>query len=328
MTDSLTDLQQHARSGPILVVVNGRSGHSDTDAMCAQIKAVLDAVGRTHEFLIVEPAKLAATATRAVQSALKQGGIVVAAGGDGTINTVASAVLGSGVPFGILPQGTFNYFGRAHNIPEDPAAAAQVLVDGELTPVQVGRVNERIFLVNASLGLYPKVLQVREVDKARFGRWRVVAITSALLTLLRPQQHLELTIEAEGQQKSIRSLGLFAGNNRLQLERIGIEAEYRAALDRGELVGTTLRPIGRLVMLGLLLRGALGRLGEAEQVESFGFRALTVTPRSRRPIQVGIDGEVCRMRAPLRFSVSAQPLWLLTPIQESHEETLVAGPVP
>ena len=327
MTDTVTDLQQRARTGPFLVVLNGRSGHSDTDATCARIKAVFDAAGRVHEFLIVEPQQLQAAATKAVQLALKRGGIVVAAGGDGTINTVAATVLGSGVPFGILPQGTFNYFGRAHLIPQDAAAAAQVLIDGELTSVQVGRINERIFLVNASLGLYPKLLQVREMDKARFGRWRLVAMASALSTLLRPQQHLDLIIEAEGQQRLIRTLALIAGNNPLQLERIGIEAEHRAALDRGELVGTTLLPISRLGMLGLLLRGALGRLGEAEQVQSFGFRALTVTPRSRRRIKVGIDGEVCRMRPPLKFSVATERLWLLTPRQEPAQETPVAGPV-
>lgn len=327
MTDTVTDLQQRARTGPFLVVLNGRSGHSDTDAMCARIKAVFDAAGRVHEFLIVEPQQLQAAATKAVQLALKRGGIVVAAGGDGTINTVAATVLGSGVPFGILPQGTFNYFGRAHLIPQDAAAAAQVLIDGELTSVQVGRINERIFLVNASLGLYPKLLQVREMDKARFGRWRLVAMASALSTLLRPQQHLDLIIEAEGQQRLIRTLALIAGNNPLQLERIGIEPEHRAALDRGELVGTTLLPISRLGMLGLLLRGALGRLGEAEQVQSFGFRALTVTPRSRRRIKVGIDGEVCRMRPPLKFSVATERLWLLTPRQEPAQETPVAGPV-
>ena len=327
MTDTVTDLQQRARTGPFLVVLNGRSGHSDTDATCARIKAVFDAAGRVHEFLIVEPRQLQAAATKAVQLALKRGGIVVAAGGDGTINTVAATVLGSGVPFGILPQGTFNYFGRAHLIPQDAAAAAQVLIDGELTSVQVGRINERIFLVNASLGLYPKLLQVREMDKARFGRWRLVAMASALSTLLRPQRHLDLIIEAEGQQRLIRTLALIAGNNPLQLERIGIEAEHRAALDRGELVGTTLLPISRLGMLGLMLRGALGRLGEAEQVQSFGFRALTVTPRSRRRIKVGIDGEVCRMRPPLKFSVATERLWLLTPRQEPAQETPVAGPV-
>ncbi len=319
-------VQQAARSGPIYVVLNGRSGNGDTDARCAEIKSVLEAAGRPHEFLVVEPAQLASEAARAVQLARARAGVVVAAGGDGTINTVALAVLGSGVPFGVLPQGTFNLFGRTHGIPEEHAAAVQVLIDGVLTPVQVGRINERIFLVNASLGLYTRVLQVREEDQARFGRSRLVSMASALMTMLRPQQHLDLAIEAAGEHQTVRTLALFAGNNDLQLERVGIEAEHRAALQRGELVATILRPIGRWGMLGLMLRGALGVLGDTEQVQSFGFRTLVVTPRRRRRINVAIDGEVCLMRAPLRFTVATEPLWLLAPGTNPYDAESIDGP--
>lgn len=313
MSNTLEDLQQHALTGTFLVVMNGRSGHSDTDVACARIKSVLDAAGREHEFLLVEPDQLPSTAAHAVRLARARGGVVVAAGGDGTINTVAHAVIGSGVPFAVLPQGTFNYFGRANGIPEDPTAAARVLVDGKLTPVRVGRLNDRIFLVNASLGLYPRLLESRESDKARFGRSRLVAIASALSILLRPHRRWELSMEAKGEQVMVRTLALVAGNNRLQLERIGIEPEHLAAFDRGELVATVLRPIGAMGMLGLILRGAVGRLGNAQQVQSFGFRKLSVSPRWRKFIKVGIDGEVIRMRAPLLFSVATEPLWLLTP---------------
>jgi len=323
MTNSLTEARQRAAVGTFYVVMNGRSGHGDTDAACERIKTVLDAAGRKHEFLIVEPTKLKTTAARAVQLALENGGVVVAAGGDGTINTVAHAVLGSGVPFAVLPQGTFNYFGRANGIPEDPTAAAKVLVEGELKLVQVGRLNDRIFLVNASLGLYPKLLKMREADKARFGRWRLVAFASAMFTLLRSHRQLDLTMQAEGKQRMVRTLALFVGNNALQLERIGIQPAHRAALDRGELVGTVLRPISAMGMLGLILRGAVGRLGDAEQVQSFGFRTLAVSPRWRRDSKVGIDGEVCEMRAPLTFSVASEPLWLLTPPPVSGDDVIV-----
>jgi len=313
MTISLDDARQRANTGPFFVVMNGRSGHGDTDANCARIKSVLDAAGRSHEFLLVEPEQLKATAARAVQMALERGGVVVAAGGDGTINTVAHAVLGSGVPFAVLPQGTFNYFGRANGIPEDPTAAAQVLVDGELEGVRVGRLNDRIFLVNASLGLYPRLLETREADKARFGRSRLVAIASALSTLLRSHRKLDLTMDAEHTHLKVRTLALIVGNNRLQLERIGIEPEHLAAFDRGELIATVLRPTTAMGMLGVILRGVVGRVGAAAEVQSIGFRKLSVSPRWRRFIKVGMDGEVIRMRAPLLFSVATEPLWLLVP---------------
>jgi hypothetical protein len=77
-----------------------------------------------------------------------------------------------------------------------------------------------------------------------------------------------------------------------------------------------LKPVGRPALLGLALRGALGRLGDADQVIAFGSRALSVRPGWRldpRGVKVATDGEVRRLRAPLQFSVSPQPLPLIRP---------------
>lgn len=155
----------------------------------------------------------------------------MAAGGNGTLNAVARAVLGSGVPFGILPQGTFNFFGRAHGIPQDAHAATRCLFDARIEPVQVGLLNDRLFLVNASLGLYPQLLEDREAYKQRYGRSRMVALWSGLVTLLRAPPQLTLQLEHGGQARTLRTPTLVVGNNALQLERLGI-AEA-AALQQG-----------------------------------------------------------------------------------------------
>ena len=115
--------------------------------------------------------------------------IVVGAGGDGTLNTVAAAVLGQGVPFGILPQGTFNYFGRRYGISQETEVALRAAAR-QVRPVQVGLLNDRPFLVNASLGLYPQLLEDREAFKQKFGRNRLVALWSGLVTLMRAPRQL------------------------------------------------------------------------------------------------------------------------------------------
>ncbi len=313
MKNNLSAARQNSRTGTIFIVGNGRSGHGDTDKFIQLTSAVLAAAGRHFEFMMVEPSQLEATARAAVQRAQVEGAVVVAAGGDGTINTVANAVLGAGVPFGVLPQGTFNYFGREHSLPETSEAAAAVLANGVLKEVQVGRVNGRAFLVNASVGLYPQLLEDRETHKKRFGRWRVVAMVSAFYTLLRRHRQLTLNIQSENSQANLRTLTLFVGNNRLQLERIGIEEAQTGALTRGALVGTVLKPISTVGMLGIIARGAIGQLGAAENVESFVFRSLDVAPKRHRRIKVGTDGEVQWMRTPLKFEVPKDRLWLLTP---------------
>lgn len=307
-----------AADAPIFVVLNAGSGHGQADATRAAIAGVLQDAGRVHRILVVDdPARLQAVSAQAVALARAGGGIVVAAGGDGTLNTVAQAVLGSGCCFGVLPQGTFNYFGRVHGIPADTAAATRLLLAARAHPVQVGLVNDKVFLVNASLGLYPQLLEDREAWKRRLGRSRLVAFGAALATLLRAHRRLRLSITLRGREMRVRTPTLFVGNNRLQMEQVGTAQ----AFEEGRLAGIMLRPVGVPGMLWLVLRGALARLADADNVTAFGFDSLTVRVRrfpGRRSFKVATDGEVTRLALPLAFRVSPEPLWLLKPEPGAH----------
>lgn len=145
------------------------------------------------------------------------------AGGDGTINAVLQAVLPTRRPFGIIPQGTFNYSSRAHGIPLDSAEATKSLLTARVEPVQVGMVNDRAFLVNASLGLYPQLLQDREEYKRQYGRQRSVAMYAGLVTLLREHRQWIVEVQHEQGSETLRTPTIFVGNNALQLEQIGLE---------------------------------------------------------------------------------------------------------
>lgn len=315
----MTDTQEIARHGPLFIVFNGGSGHRDAAEEMQTISRVLHEGGREFEFLQCEGSEpIDALARRAVDHAKAQRGVVVAAGGDGTINAVANAVLGSGCPLGVIPQGTFNYFGRDHAISQDSARAAQVLLRGRLIPVQAGKVNGRLFLVNASVGLYPQILEDREAWKQQFGRSRFVAFVSGLATLLKARGQLDLHIESAGHTASWRTPTLFVGNNRLQLVQAGIDAQQAEAVGQGQLAAVAVRPIGTVALFGLLLRGVLGRLGEAENIRSFSFRRLTVTPRRMKRIKVATDGEIVWMRTPLVFEVAPEPLLLLVPMPDDE----------
>jgi diacylglycerol kinase family enzyme len=304
-----------ARENPMFIVLNAGSGRGDVQAKKAAIQGVLEEAGQHHEFFIIDDSRqLSTTAQHAVELAQQQQGIVVAAGGDGTINTVAQAVLNSGRPFGVLPQGTFNYFSRTHGIPSDITAATKALLNATVRPVQVGLVNNLVFLVNASLGLHPRLLEDREAYKKQFGRSRLVALCSGLLTILREHHQLIIQLEHEGKIQITRTSTLVVGNNMLQLEQIGIPEA--SALQQGQLAAIMVRPVGTLAMLWLLIRGALGQLGAVENVVSFAFERLTVRPwlpYGRRRIKVATDGEVIWLRTPLVFEVAPNSLLLLVP---------------
>jgi len=302
---------------PFYVVLNAGSGRADTDVRCATIRDVLHAAGRACEIDVVQDgARLEDAARRMAGRAARDGAILVAAGGDGTLNTVAHAAVTHGCVFGVLPQGTFNYFGRTHGIPEDLADAVHALLRARVRPTQIGMLNERLFLVNASVGLYPRLLEEREHDKQQYGRSRVVALLSAVKTALRGHRSLRIELELDGARRRLRTPTLFVGNNRLQMEQVGMRP-LDGALEEGRLVAIAPRPVGRLRMLGLLVRGALGRLGDADDVHAFAFRRMTVRSpllSGRRHLKIATDGEVCRMALPLRFeAVEGQLALLVSP---------------
>jgi diacylglycerol kinase family enzyme len=292
-------------------VLNPGSGDQATAELRERIAAVLGGAGVAHEIVEPEPGDLIAACQRAARQAREAGGVLVAAGGDGTISTAAQAALAHGCALGVVAQGTFNFFAREHELPLDADEALELLLRAQPQPVAVGLVNGRIFLVNASLGFYPRLLEDREALKSRLGRRRWVAMLAGLMTVLQWRRQLDLEIEHDGALRRLRTPTLFIGNNRLQLERIGIEPALADVAGRDGLVGLAPRPAGPWGKWRLLLRGLVGSLGDSTEIESFALRSLTVMTRRPRELRVATDGEVVRMRTPLRFAIGPRPLLLM-----------------
>lgn len=264
-----------------------------------------------------------AVADRAAAQAAAEQGVVLAIGGDGTINAAAQACRLRGVPMGAVSQGTFNYFSRQQGIAPDLADAIDQFVSALeqrlARPVWPGLVNGQAFLVNASLGLYPRLLAEREAATRQFGRHRVVAIVAGLLSLLRAHRGQVLRLRERddlGRERQRMTLAstLFVGNNALQLERLGVDEAEKAGQRR--VVATTLAPRGPLAMMELIWQAARGRMSRHEAVDSFTCTALTVEAAGWRisdRVRVAFDGERTWMRLPLRFAVAEHPLWLVAP---------------
>lgn len=313
-----SDTRSTLEEKPFFIVINTGSGRGDADQTRETISRVMAEAGRRFELLPVDDAsKLIDTAHMAVRLAREHDGIVVAAGGDGTLNAVSSVVLETGLPFGILPRGTFNYVGRAHGISQDTETATRCLLQSHIRPAQVGLLNGRPFLVNASFGLYPRLLEDREAYKRRYGRSRWVALWSALMTLGRAHRQLKVQVEHGGTLRTLRTPTIVVDNNPLQLRQIGIGQEEE--LEHDHLVAITSAPVGTLALYGILLRGLMSRLGEADNVISFAFSRMTVHLGKQGYIKVATDGEVYRAKTPLVFEVSPHKLQLLVPCGDAAE---------
>lgn len=309
--------------GRIHLVVPKRPG-ADFDLVRAKLEGAFAA--HTHDVVWHVPDQrgdivdLAVTAVRAAQA---DAGLVVAAGGDGTINAVAAAALQAGVPMGVIPMGTFNYFSREHGLALDPEVAVQDMLRamelGDMRPVQAGFVNERMFVVNAAVGLYPRLLAEREKASKRFGRSRMVAILSAVWSMFRPaggrrwRVILRTHEGAQARQEEHLVTTLFVGNNPLQLDRMGL-AQAQSVADGGQLGLVLLQPQDRWSVARTVWNAATGQLARDPAVVSMACAEMSVAPASWRPAQVKVafDGEREWMAPPLRFRVHDKPLWLVT----------------
>src|SRR5690606_12492698 len=151
-------------------------------------------------------------------------------------------------------------------------------------PAQVGLLNNRLFVVNASNGLYPRLFENPETDKKKDGRCRLLALGSGVRTLLPGYRRMQLLIEPEGISLAAGTATLFVGNNPLQLQQLGISEADSEQPD--QLISVMPSAVGQLAMLRLVVQGMFGRLSEAKDVDSFAFNTMNVEFRTHQKRQL------------------------------------------
>lgn len=293
--------------GPVCILANAGSGKKAAKQLTDLLQPLHDAGLSPEVRLILKGADIVTEARRA-----KDGGFatIIAAGGDGTICAVAGVLAGTGIAMGIVPMGTFNFFARSLGLPNDPAGAIAALITADPQQVNVGEVNGKLFLNNASLGLYPALLERREAAYARFGRSRLAAYWSGLRTLVTYDRPSRMRITIDGRTEHLRSPMIFVAQSAYQLDQYGMEG---ADLIRDGKFAVYIAPeLRRWQLLGFALRVALRT---ARPYRDFTLEAgseITIeTRKSRRTI--ARDGEREKMVAPFRFKVLPAALTVLVP---------------
>ena len=235
--------------------------------------------------------------------------VVAAAGGDGTVSTVAAAVMRAGTTLAIIPAGTLNHFARDAGIPTEIDQAIAVIRAGRERAFDVGVVNGHIFLNNVSLGSYPRMVHERD-GLEQNGRSRTVANTIAVARTWWHLRKLTATMDIDGQQMVRRSPFIVVGNGSYVLS--GLSLGRRDQIADGRLSLYVAPSTGRIGALSLPFRALVGRLEEYERFEIFCAERITATFPHRR-IETGIDGEVRILESPLNFEVRRGVLRVLVP---------------
>jgi len=239
--------------------------------------------------------------------------LFVAAGGDGTVNCVVQAVAHTEAAMAVIPVGTFNHFARDLGIPLDWRAALDVAVSGAQKQIDVARINERYFVNNISLGLYPEMVARREERGRDYPRWK--ARLYAFYVTLKKYPHVTLTLESEHHQEVVRTHMLLVSNNTYDLSGVGIEAP-RTTLEEGRLSVYWLPHMPRMALMKFIAHYLAGRVRTAPGFRS--FRTLQMKVRSsKKQLHVGVDGEVFTMQTPLVITIAPQSLLVKVPRENS-----------
>jgi diacylglycerol kinase family enzyme len=291
---------------PIEVIINADSGGFTNEETPENLRALFLEEGvRANVHVAKSGSEVESLAKHAVEVA----DIVVAAGGDGTVSTVAVEATGAGKILGVLPLGTLNNFSKDVGVSADIAEAVKTIATGDVKLIDVAEVNGRIFINNSSIGLYPRIVLRRE-EQQRLGRGKWSAAFWAALQMFRLSPFLKVRIEIDGRSFLRKTPFVFVGNNEYEMELYNIGR--RLELDDGKLSVYFLHRGGRWGVALLFLHTILGSLRQWKDFEEVSTDAVTIQTRKKK-LHVALDGEVKTMKTPLEYRIRPKALKVIVP---------------
>lgn len=293
--------------GKLVCILNCGAGTCDAPT----VKDLLQKVAAEHrvDCEVLAPER-GSDFTALARDAIDRGAaIVVGGGGDGTINAVAQAVIGTEASLGVLPLGTLNHFAKDLGIPLALEDAVRNLFTGRPAAIDTGEVNGRPFLNNSSLGLYPRIVRLREREQ-RKGVRKWIAFAKALAYVLRRPRSLYLRLQIDDQHaRPRRTPFVFIGNNRYDIA--GLSIGKRAGLTDGKIWICQAPDASPWALLRLTLRALAGWLRDTD-LEAVEAREVWI--HLHHPsTDVSADGEVMRLDAPFHYRTRPGVLKVIVP---------------
>jgi YegS/Rv2252/BmrU family lipid kinase len=230
---------------------------------------------------------------------------VIAAGGDGTVIGAVRPALERNVPLGIVPLGTFNDLARTLDVPLEPPEACAVISGGRTRTIDVGRVNGRYFVNEASIGVTARIARRQTPQvKQRFG---VLAVVSTTLQTLREIRPFFAEIRYDGTAERARTVQITVANN---AHFGGVIERPDAAIDDGWLDLYSVEPRNWLDAFALVRKIVLRDPSSGQGLRT--RRSTRFEIRTHHPHHVSADGEPAGM-TPAAFEVLPKALRIFVP---------------
>jgi diacylglycerol kinase family enzyme len=279
-------------SGPgrAVLLINPKSG----GGKAARFDLAEEARRRGVEPVVLQPGDdLLELAQRAVSGGAE---VIGMAGGDGSQALVATVAMQHGIPHVCIPSGTRNHFALDLGLDRDDVVGAlDAFTDGAERRIDLARVNDRIFVNNASLGVYAQVVQSDAYRDAKLETW-----SQMLPELLGPDAPpIDLAFEGPDESNYTDAPLLLVSNNPYRLTSIG-GTGTRPRLDTGRLGIFAVRVRSPADVAALV---ALETLGQSQRFPGLlEWSQPTFAVHSGAPVAVGLDGEALMLEPPLRFA--------------------------
>ncbi|MFD8526199.1 phosphatase PAP2 family protein [Streptosporangium canum] len=229
--------------------------------------------------------------------------VLAVAGGDGTVNLGAQAALEHRRPLLVIPAGTLDHFAGALGL-DGPEEAMTAYRSGEVVAVDVGAVAGRVFLNNASLGVYPELVDRRESIERRVGKWP--ALLWALSRVLRTAEPEKVVVDGVPRRVWL----LFVGN--CHYDSRGAAPRLRRRLEDGLLDVRLLTAASRLPRLRALTSVLLGGLGLSRHYQQWQADTLKVSSPSG-VVRLARDGETFTVTGDVEFTKRPRSLLVVRP---------------
>jgi diacylglycerol kinase family enzyme len=299
----------------LLLVVN-----SFASSVTARNKVMIEEIlmDGGHEVTLKETNRRGHATRFAQDAASREWDVVVALGGDGTLNEVANGLAGSSTALGVLPGGSTNVFARTIGMENDPVAAARQLAAGlaaeTIRPIGLGNVNGRYFCFHTGVGFDAAV--VANVEKrSSIKRWlgHPLFIYAGLNTFFRTydRKHPHFTVNTVGRTYPASFTVVLNTNPYTYLGNRPLHLAPAASLESAlsTVTFTRMPMFGVLTALGRTLLGG-GVRGKAVITED-GLTALTI--ETAKPFPYQVDGDYLGETLRLVFRWEADAIRLVLP---------------
>jgi diacylglycerol kinase family enzyme len=239
---------------------------------------------------------------------------IVAVGGDGTVSAVAGTIIElglqkRGIKLGVLPTGTFNHFAKDLGIPSSIAETLNIIRKEKSVLIDVGKVNDMYFVNNSSLGIYPKIVKIRDRMKKN-GYGKTIALVAASISALRTDNSLSIEFESENNKVRKITPFVFIGNNKYEIS--GFNIGERKRLDEGSLTICITKQVSKFRLIVLACKAIIGTLIESTDFNVIGLKEFTIYSKASL-IDVSHDGEVSKINTPLHYQILPKIISVIIP---------------